>query len=344
MKQETGKKQDEIIVRDSNIELLRIVAMFLVLIDHSGYMSINPPTGEEVCSEPLVSFARCCSQSFSSICVNVFVLISGWFGIKAKPVRVVELLFQCYFICVVAYFSLLMLNMTEPMSAGDWMKFLLFDDLWFVKAFLLLYLFAPMINMFIDSLNQKFFRNFLIAFLTIQFVHGFITQVSWFDKGMSPLTLMSLYMIGRYMKLYPNKISIMNKWLDMSVYFVASMAGAVLTFLVVGYGGEGYRFFSYASPTIIIASVFFFLFFTKISFKNKVVNWIAVSAFAVYVLDCEGHFWTFYLSTNHSWWLSGTPLAYMIKTLLLDMAVFVVAILLDKLRITIWKRLKYRVP
>lgn len=136
----------------------------------------------------------------------------------------------------------------------------------------------------------------------------------------------------------------MNKWLDMSVYFVASMAGAVLTFLVVGYGGEGYRFFSYASPTIIIASVFFFLFFTKISFKNKVVNWIAVSAFAVYVLDCEGHFWTFYLSTNHSWWLSGTPLAYMIKTLLLDMAVFVVAILLDKLRITIWKQLKYRVP
>lgn len=130
----------------------------------------------------------------------------------------------------------------------------------------------------------------------------------------------------------------------MSVYFVASMAGAVLTFLVVGYGGEGYRFFSYASLTIIIASVFFFLFFTKISFKNKLVNWIAVSAFAVYVLDCEGHFWTFYLSTNHSWWLSGTPLAYMIKTLLLDMAVFVVAILLDKLRITIWKQLKYRVP
>ena len=78
-------------VRDSNIELLRVVAMFLVLIDHSGYMSINPPTNEEVFSAPMLSMARHCSQSFSSICVNVFVLISGWFGIKAKFCRVTVL-------------------------------------------------------------------------------------------------------------------------------------------------------------------------------------------------------------------------------------------------------------
>ena len=69
-------------VRDSNIELLRIVAMFLVLLDHSGYTSINPPTNEEVFSAPMLSLVRHCCQSFSSICVNVFVLISGWFGIS----------------------------------------------------------------------------------------------------------------------------------------------------------------------------------------------------------------------------------------------------------------------
>ena len=343
MKQKTGKMQDEIEVRDSNIELLRIVAMFLVLIDHSGYMSINPPSNDEVYSEPLLSFARYCSQSFSSICVNVFVLISGWFGIKVKPIRVLELLFQCYFICLLAYFSLLILGMAEPMAVGGWISFMLFDDLWFVKAFLLLYLFAPMVNMFIGSLSQKHFLCFLTAFLTIQFVHGFVTQASWFDKGMSPLTLMSLYMIGRYMRLYPNGMSTMNRWIDLTVYIVTSTLGAFLAFLLVRQGGEGYRFFSYASPTIIVASIFFFLFFVKISFENKLINWIAASAFAVYVLNCEGHFWALYLSTNHSWWLSGTPLVYMIKTLLLDMAVFVVAIVLDKVRIVVWKRLMTKV-
>jgi surface polysaccharide O-acyltransferase-like enzyme len=84
--------------RNSNIELLGIMAMLLVLIDHSGYMSIMPPTNDEVCSAPFLSFVRYCGQSFSSICVNVFVLISGWFGIKARINRVSEFLFQCYFI------------------------------------------------------------------------------------------------------------------------------------------------------------------------------------------------------------------------------------------------------
>lgn len=326
-------------VRDSNIELLRIVAMFLVLLDHSGYTSINPPTNEEVFSAPMLSLVRHCCQSFSSICVNVFVLISGWFGIKAKISRIVEFLFQCYFICFVSYFALLAIGIATPMSMGDWVHFLVLGDLWFVMAYLILYLMAPMINMFIESLTQKQFMYFLLAFLMIQFLHGFVIQVSWFDKGMSPLTLMSLYMLGRYIRLYPNCFTTRSKLIDTFIYFVVSGLGAILTFFSVRNGAEGYRFFSYASPTIIVASVYFFLFFTKISFRSRTINWIAVSAFAVYVLNCEGHFWSFYLSTNYSWWLNGSPQAYLINTLLLDVVVFVVAILLDKVRIIIWQQL-----
>lgn len=331
-------------VRNSNVELLRIIAMFLVLVDHSGYMSIDPPTNEEVFSAPILSFARHCSQSFSSICVNVFVLISGWFGIKARLSRIVEFLFQCYFICFVTYLLMLTFGVTTQMSLNNWVYFLVMGDLWFVMAYLLLYLFAPMINMFIDSLTQRQFFYFLLALLTIQFLHGFVIQVGWFDKGMSPLTLMSLYMIGRYIRLYPNRFTIMDKWIDLAIYFIVSVLGATLTFMSVRHGAEGYRFFSYASPTIIIASVYFFLFFTKISFQNRLVNWIAASAFAVYVMNCEGHFWPFYLSTNHSWWLNGGPFTYLIKTLLFDVAVFIVAIALDKIRIAIWHQIKHLMP
>lgn len=332
------------LVRDSNIELLRIVAMFLVLIDHSGYMSIDPPTYDEVFSVPHLSLARYCSQSFSSICVNVFVLISGWYGIKTRFTRIIDFLFQCYFICFISYFVLLAVGITDPMSIGDWVNFLVLGDLWFVMAFLILYLMAPMMNLFIDNLSQKQFLYFLLAFLTIQFLQGFVIQVSWFDKGMSPLTLMSLYMIGRYMRLYPNRYTTMNRWLDLLIYFVVSTLGAVLTFMSVRHGAEGYRFFSYASPIIIIASVYFFLFFTKISFKNNIVNWIAASAFAVYVLNCEGHFWFFYLSTNHCWWINGCPKLYLIKTLLFDVAVFLVAIFLDKIRIIVWHQVRRIMP
>ena len=332
------------LVRDSSIELLRIMAMFLVLIDHSGYMSINPPSNEEAFSAPMLSFARYGSQSFSSICVNVFVLISGWFGIKTRFSRITELLFQCYFICFVSYFVLLVIGLTTPMSISSWVNFLVLGDLWFVCAFLLLYLMAPMMNMFIESLTQKQFRYFLLAFLTIQFMHGFVIQFGWFDKGMSPLTLISLYLIGRYMCMYPNRFTTMSRWIDVLIYLIVSTSGAVLTFFSVRHGAEGYRFFSYASPTIIVASVYFFLFFTKISFRSRIINWIAASAFAVYVLNCEGHFWSFYLSTNHSWWVSSIPSVYLVKTLLFDVTVFTVAIILDKIRIVVWHQIKCLMP
>lgn len=331
-------------VRDSNFELLRIIAMFLVLINHSGYMSIDPPTNEEVFSAPMLSLARYGSQSFSQICVNVFVLISGWFGIKARFSRITEFLFQCYFICFVSYFVLLAIAFTTPMSIGSWFNFLVFGDLWFVMAYLLLYLMAPMMNMFIESLTQRQFLYFLLIFLTIQFLHGFVIQVGWFEKGMTPLTLMSLYLMGRYMRLYPNRFTTMRRWMDMLIYFVVSALGAVLTFYSVRHGAEGYRFFSHVSPTIIVTSVYFFLFFTKFSFKNRLINWIAVSAFAVYVLNCEGHFWVFYLSTNHSWWESCFPSAYLMKTLLFDVAIFAVAIMLDKIRIVVWRQVMRLMP
>ena len=156
---------------------------------------------------------------------------------------------------------------------------------------------------------------------------------------MSPLTLMSLYMLARYMRLYPNRLTIMNRWIDLFVYFFMSLVGAVFTFASVRHGAEGYRFFSYASP-IIISSVYFFLFFTKISFKSRFINWVAASAFVVYVLNCEGHFWSFYLSTNHSWWQNGSPQSYLINTLLFDVAIFVVAIMLDKVRIKVLQQVK----
>lgn len=331
-------------VRDSNFELLRIIAMLLVLINHSGYMSIDPPTNEEVFSAPMLSLARYGTQSFSQICVNVFVLISGWFGIKARFSRITEFLFQCYFICFVSYFVLLAIGLTTPMSIGSWVNFLVFGDLWFVMAYLLLYLMAPMMNMLIERLTQRQFLNFLLTFLTIQFLHGFVIQVGWFEKGMTPLTLMSLYLMGRYMRLYPNRLTTMRRWMDMLIYFVVSALGAVLTFFSVRHGAEGYRFFSHVSPTIIVASVYFFLFFTKFSFKNRLINWIAVSAFAVYVLNCEGHFWVFYLSTNHSWWESSFPSAYLMKTLLFDVTIFVVAVFMDKIRIVVWHQVKRLMP
>ena len=45
-------------VRDSNMELLRIVAMLLVMIVHADFASLSVPTIEQCNASPLISFMR----------------------------------------------------------------------------------------------------------------------------------------------------------------------------------------------------------------------------------------------------------------------------------------------
>ena len=70
--------------RQSNIELLRIVAMFLILIYHSVFLKNGIPTPEETNSQPVETFFDLFLYASAAVGVNVFVLISGWFGIHCK--------------------------------------------------------------------------------------------------------------------------------------------------------------------------------------------------------------------------------------------------------------------
>ena len=91
------------IERDSNMELLRIIAMLLVMIVHANFRALPVPTYEEANNEILSSILSFFTESFSIICVNLFILLSGWYGIKLKIERLVEFIFQVGFFSIVGF-------------------------------------------------------------------------------------------------------------------------------------------------------------------------------------------------------------------------------------------------
>ena len=86
--------------RESNFELLRIVAMLMVVFLHCNYYSLGEITPRLFHAEPCASFMRAFIEQLCVICVNVFILISGWFGIKASFKGAVSLLFQVFFLII----------------------------------------------------------------------------------------------------------------------------------------------------------------------------------------------------------------------------------------------------
>lgn len=90
--------------RDSNIELLRILSILLVMILHANYLALDPPSQAAISSSYGNAFIQVYIEALSCVCVNVFILISGWFGIHFKIVRLAELIFQVLFISISLYF------------------------------------------------------------------------------------------------------------------------------------------------------------------------------------------------------------------------------------------------
>lgn len=70
--------------RQSGIELARILSMLLVVLSHASVYSVGMPKIADFEAYPLSSSLVCVYEAFTYVCVNVFVLFSGWFGIHFK--------------------------------------------------------------------------------------------------------------------------------------------------------------------------------------------------------------------------------------------------------------------
>lgn len=329
--------------RESNIELLRIISMIFVLVSHASYTSLGVPTQDEISVTLNSTFLRGICESLSVICVNVFVLISGWYSIKVKKIRLVELFFQVIFISILLYTIMRILGLIRPMDSNEWVELFLIKHrgYWFVKAYIILYVFAPVLNVFIDNVSRKHLKSFLVAFYLIQIVYGFYHYGGWYAGGYSPLSFMGLYVFGRYLRLYPNLFTQLNKFTDMFLYLCISVFTAVCSLaLTYMYDRGGTVLFLYSSPFVILSSLFFFLFFTKLSFHSKFVNWVAASCFAVYLVHNSPYlFHSYYIGIIKHWFITESNISFLLYTTGIIATYFVFSIIFDKVRIMVWKYL-----
>lgn len=187
--------------RQSNFELLRIIAMFLVLAVHANFYSIGNVTKEDFLTEPTSSFSRSFLESVTIVCVNIFVLISGYFRIKPSLKGLSNLCFQCLFASVVVY--LVMLIGESPISIKDYASFLyLMPTAWFIKSYIALYLIAPILNTYLDNSSQSTQKKVLIAFFVFQTIYGWTKAASFYELGYSAFSFIGLYLLAQYVRKY----------------------------------------------------------------------------------------------------------------------------------------------
>ena len=328
--------------RSSNIELFRILVMFLIV---SHHYVVN--SGLAVSNGPVYAAPLSANSLFLEIMgawgktgINCFILITGYYMCKShitlrKFLKLfLEVMFYRIIIRIVFWITgydsfsvqafLLMLIPIKSISNG------------FTPAFLVFYLCIPFLNILVHNMDETKHRQLLLLSGFLYILLGSVPKlfsvrmnyVSWFCV---------VYFISSYIRLYPKayyeKLNIWV-WLTVLSASLATLSVLACAWYSAKAGKQVLYPFVVDSNAIlpVIVSVCSFMLFKNLNIGySKVINTIASSTFGVLlihahsdtmktwlwkdVVDCVGHY---------------SSALYAIGSVIL---IFCVCILIDQLRI-----------
>lgn len=328
--------------RDSNMELLRIVAMFLVLVVHADYFSLGAPTSIELQAKPLASVTRVFFQILGVGASNLFILISGFYGIHPSLKGFYKFVMQILFFSIGIYLFLYCWGLAPLTLTGIREVFYLSRFDWFIKSFVLLYLFSPVLNVFIENVDRKTFKSIILAFFAFQTIYGWIYSTCvFFNDGYSAISLIGIYLLARYLRLYPNRYwNITRRKHNLVMFLTCVIINLSLGTVAVALDSDALHSriaISYTNPFTIVAGVYVLLLFASFKFYNKGINWIASSAFAVLLFHLNYHIIGYYKQLVTNVYDSRSGISCLCFLLLTLGGVFLTSVILDKIRSNLWK-------
>lgn len=322
--------------RDSNIELCRLACMFYIVVFHL-FIHNKDVTGG-------LYYTRALTAIFS-IGVPVFVLISGYFGIKRSVKGFFNIVLQAVFYCLLA---ILVCHFIFHQSiTTDNILGVLFPvtktQYWFISTYLLLYILAPYLNRLLNSLSRKEYSWYLITLTILVCYWGGIMKVPNCGNR-SILLFVFLYSIGRFIRLYYPRAELISKYMRKPwlVYVVVML----LYFVVVSFSplivarGINWIVTPYNSIILILFSILFFYSFQAFSIKKEWINYVAKSSFAIYLIHGQNivstHRWFYDLYSHYGTMIENVNLRLFY---LFGVAIVIctVCVLIDQMRIYFFK-------
>ena len=320
--------------RNSSLELVRLLAIFMIVFYHLILFFVEP-----IDPSPIYKAV----QIPVHIGVILFVLISGYFGIKPTFLGFFKIM------CVVAvYYLPLRLWYVNQMGMGgmamlDSFHILSKTPYWFVRTYLCLYLISPMLNKCLKDISFRDRMYYIFAFTVIAVYLGMMQSDITLIDGKNIANFILIYIIGNTIRAEQNRIVGLSNWCFWGGFFILNV---VLMFLYVFfYNTKVSSFvwnwsFPYYSPFLLVSSVMFFIPFTRFNINSPAINYVAASVFSVYII----HHQPVILETclkpivNYIYDITcGKSIVCILMVGLVAILVMLVSVQIDKLLTPLWK-------
>ena len=325
------KKSTKPAERNYVFDILRIIAMFMIVVHHFTVYNLG-------LMDKLTSDSGTISSIQATICifincflilgVNLFFMLSGYFGIKYDIKKFFKFIFQIYLTyTTVTVMGILTKNV--PFNSETVLNILNpFRQYWYLLAYAIIMLLAPALNKIVKALTKKDVRRLIpIVILFFTIYPMFNDQILNFGRGYSLIWGIILYLTGAFIKKYRFKLR--RGWL---YYALFSTANAVMICLFCHFGHKltGWSLFAYNNPLIYAASISLFAYFASIKRKitnpklTSIINFYASSTLMIYLLHSTCYLTMYQRKPIH---LSLEYLGFTITLLLIPLyAVFIMTV------------------
>lgn len=277
--------------RNSSIELLRIIAMFMILmhhfIVHNGYDVLKLPLGPERIFFQLVM------QGGGKVGVVIFFSISAWFFLdkeqtiksNLKRVWIMERELLFWSLILMAFYLVfdradigmkLMVKSVMPSSMGVW---------WYATAYAIFLALLPFLSKGLKALGREYHLALAAMVLVIWGLTSFIPKT----LGNSTLTgvfgFVYLFILISAYKWYMKPFTTKQTWLmigfGLSFFLLYTCVSISLSLL--GHNIGIFIVGDWKLPVIMVGFGMSLL-FDRVTFHSRIINRIAQSAFSVYLI------------------------------------------------------------
>ena len=282
--------------RNSNIELLRIIAMFLIVWHHCGYVNSDVLGDSLTYNTTIIKI----SYFLGKMGVNIFFLISGYFLCKGKFNK--KKLFSI--VATTEFYGLIVVLISifcDKINLGNSYIFyfpIVSSMFWFATDYIIIYLLSPYFNILIENLSKEKFKKFLITVLiiwciipnTFGIIGGTIGQIFEFTQlGWGII----LYFLGAYFN--KHGIKFLKKLRNNIIILIGSFILIILEIVLFTLFKEPLKeiqlvdmnhYINNANNIILlIPAVALFNIFINMKYRtNAYINLIASAMFGVYLL------------------------------------------------------------
>ena len=260
--------------REMNFELLRIIAMLLIVGSHyvmHGQIQETVQIGS--LNQSFLGIIR----FLAGIGVNLYVLITGYYMIfsKIKFKKIIKMWFS------VVFYSLVILVIYKILGNSIGIKDVIKSIMpicselyWFVTAYIALYMLSPFINKLIKHLEK---RQYLIL-LIILFIFLVVIKTIFIDSasiesqnGASLIWFIYLYLVAGYIRLYYKEK--FNKNVYLWVAILITIIVAIIRYVSIKYlGKEMTRLITFNNIFAFVGTICIFIFFKNVKIQNTVCN------------------------------------------------------------------------